>query len=140
MSVSGDGAAIPPSAAAAQRPQTNGGAPGKRAKSPMGVRLDDIKWTLISAWLALFILAFWTSQWMFCFVLGLAITAFGLARLGFVRSLPDPLPATPAVASPAMEGAPSSRAAVARPDYAPSDIVCRIRRSLSNRTRHSRFE
>lgn len=126
MSVSEDGAAIPPSAAATQRPQTNGSAASKRAKSPTGVRLDDIKWTLISAWVALFILAFWTGQWMFCFVLGLAITAFGLARLGFVRSLPDPLPAPPTVPVPSMAVASPVRATVSKPDYAPSDIVRRL--------------
>ncbi len=125
MSVSGDGAAIPPNAAAEQRPQPNGSA-GRRAKSPTGVRLDDIKWTLISAWLALFILAFWTSQWMFCFVLGLAITAFGLARLGFVRSLPEPLPAASAATTPSIVASLTPRTTVAKPEYSPSDIVRRL--------------
>ncbi|MCE9521647.1 MAG: MFS transporter [Alphaproteobacteria bacterium] len=138
MSV-GDGAAIPPNAAGgANRTQSGGtsqaagaSASGaavpdrKRPKSPMGVRLDDIKWTLISAWLALAILAMWTGQWMFCLVLGLAITAFALARLGYVRSLPDvAAPSTPMPAPAAkVEAVLQPRPTVIKADYVPSDIV-----------------
>jgi signal transduction histidine kinase/MFS family permease len=124
MSLSGDGAAVPPTAANGQRAPVNGANGAKRAKTPMSVRLDDIKWTLISAWVSLLILAIWTGQWMFCFVLGLGITAFGLARLGFVRSLPEPAPATPVATAPITDA--PARTTVAKPDYAAADIVRRL--------------
>ncbi len=64
----------------------------RAARSPVGVRLDDIKWVLVASWIAFFLIAAWTQQWTFCFILAIAVTAFAVARLGFVRSLPDPLP------------------------------------------------
>jgi two-component system phosphate regulon sensor histidine kinase PhoR len=93
------------------------------------VRADDIKWTLIPAWLALFILAFWTGAWMFAFILGLAVALIAVARLGFVRSQPEPLwappPAPTAQAQPA-EAVVQTVQVAAKTDYAPPDLVRRL--------------
>lgn len=131
MSVSGDGAAIPPNAASgASRAQTSGAngaqAERKRPKSPISVRIDDIKWTLISAWFALFVLGAWTGLWAFPFVLAIGVAAFSVARLGYVRSLPEPVaPAQPAP-NAAVEALQPRQAPPARPEYLPSDIVRRL--------------
>jgi two-component system phosphate regulon sensor histidine kinase PhoR len=80
---------------ASRAAQRNGAAPADRRRSPrsaIGVRVDDIKWVLIAAWIAFFLIGAWTQQWTFCFILAIAVTAFAVARLGFVRSLPEPLP------------------------------------------------
>jgi signal transduction histidine kinase len=63
-----------------------------RARSVVGVRVDDIKWVLVASWIAFFLVAAWTQQWTFCFILAIAVSAFAVARLGFVKSIPDPLP------------------------------------------------
>jgi MFS family permease len=63
-----------------------------RARSAVGVRVDDIKWVLVASWIAFFLVAAWTQQWTFCFILAIAVSAFAVARLGFVKSIPDPLP------------------------------------------------
>ncbi len=130
MSVSGDGAAVPPNAAGgANRAQANGvgTAQGerKRPKSPIGVRLDDIKWTLVPAWFALFLLAVYTGLWTFPFVLAIGIAAFAVARLGYVRSLPEPAAAPQPVATAALEAL-QPRPTPAKPEYLPSDIVRRL--------------
>ena len=65
----------------------------RRGRSPITVRLDDIKWVLVSSWIAFFLIGAWTQQWTFCLILAVAVTAFAVARLGFVRSLPDPMSA-----------------------------------------------
>jgi len=136
MSVGGDGAAFPPNAGGSQQAQGKSarGAAGdpKRARSPLGVRVDDIKWTLIPAWLALFILAIWTGAWMFSFVLGLGVALFAVARLGFVRSLPEPLP-PPAIVTAAAQGRAAAEAVVQatppsapRPEFGPADLIRRL--------------
>ncbi len=71
----------------------------RRARSPIAVRLDDIKWVLVASWIALFLIGAWTQQWTFCLILAVAVTAFAVARLGFVRSLPDPMPAASTTAA-----------------------------------------
>lgn len=137
MSVGGDGAAFLPNAGSQQQAQGKGarGPAGeaKRAKSPLGVRVDDIKWTLIPAWFALFILAIWTGAWMFAFVLGLGVALIAVARLGFVRSLPEPVitpaPTVLAAAAAAARVEPvvqSAPAAAAKADYAPADLIRRL--------------
>jgi|GEM_PF-45956 len=76
------------------RPGAAGPAPAGRrrsTRSAIAVRVDDIKWVLIASWIAFFLIGAWTQQWTFCFILAIAVTAFALARLGFVRSLPEPL-------------------------------------------------
>jgi len=137
MSVGGDGAAFPPNAGGPQQaqgkaPRGSAGDP-KRARSPLGVRVDDIKWTLIPAWLALFILAIWTGAWMFSFVLGLGVALFAVARLGFVRSLPEPPTAAPVVvtsaaaqARAAVETVVQAASAPSRPDIGPADLIRRL--------------
>ena len=137
MSVGGDGAAFPPNAGGPQQaqgkaPRGSAGDP-KRARSPLGVRVDDIKWTLIPAWLALFILAIWTGAWMFSFVLGLGVALFAVARLGFVRSLPEPPTAAPVVvtsaaaqARAAVETVVQAASAPSRPEIGPADLIRRL--------------
>jgi signal transduction histidine kinase/predicted MFS family arabinose efflux permease len=135
MSVGGDGAAFPPNAGGPQQAQgksTRGPAgDGKRARSALGVRVDDIKWTLIPAWLAMFILAIWTGAWMFSFVLGLGVALFAVARLGFVRSLPEPLP-SPVIVTAAAQARAAAEAAVQaapappRQEIGPADLIRRL--------------
>lgn len=94
-----------PRAEAARPAARPGPAPdGRRrsARSAIAVRVDDIKWVLIASWIAFFLIGAWTQQWTFCFILAIAVTAFAVARLGFVRSLPEPLlPPVDAVANAA---------------------------------------
>jgi two-component system phosphate regulon sensor histidine kinase PhoR len=54
---------------------------------------------LVASWIALFLIGAWTQQWTFCLILAVAVTAFAVARLGFVRSLPDPMPAASTMAA-----------------------------------------
>jgi signal transduction histidine kinase len=128
MSVSGDGAAIPPNAADQPQAKAKGGARSeserRRIRSAIGVRIDDIKWTLIPAWLALLLVAAWTGAWTFCFVLALGTAAFAVARLGFVRSLPEPIVA----GSPArpVEPVVQTVQVQAKPDYTPADMIRRL--------------
>ncbi len=136
MSVGGDGAAFPPNAGGQQQAQAKpprGGPESKRAKSSIGVRADDIKWTLIPAWLALFLLGVWTGAWMFAFVLGLGVALFAVARLGFVRSHPEPIaiPPAPVVAAaaavrPVEAVVQAAAGAPVKPEYPPADIIKRM--------------
>ena len=139
MSVGGDGAAFPPNAGGPQQTQARssrgvnepkrGGGP---VRSPLGVRADDIKWTLVPAWAALFILGVWTGAWMFAFVLGLGVALFAVARLGFVRSLPEPVWSPPppvAAASPVQLRPVEPVLQTERPawaDYMPADVVKKL--------------
>jgi signal transduction histidine kinase/Na+/melibiose symporter-like transporter len=111
MSVSGESASFPgasnAAAAPAQSSATERASVPPRPRSPLRVRAGDILWTLFPALGAFAILALWTGQWFFCLVLAIAIAAVGLARLGFVRSLP--LPEAPAPA-PAAKASPSPAA------------------------------
>ncbi|MEQ1754003.1 MAG: MFS transporter [Micropepsaceae bacterium] len=71
----------------------------KRGRTATNVRIDDIKWVLIASWIAFFLVAAWTQQWTFCLVLAVAVSAFAVARLGYVRSQPEPLPLSTGSAS-----------------------------------------
>jgi signal transduction histidine kinase/predicted MFS family arabinose efflux permease len=126
MPITGEGAAIPPKAAGSDRTQPKAAASGAkgsdaRARTPISVRMDDIKLTLGAACGALFLLAAWTGAWTFSAVLAVGVVLIAVARLGFVRSLPDqvlPLPA-PAVVQPT--DAPIRVAS--RSDLVPGDLV-----------------
>jgi two-component system phosphate regulon sensor histidine kinase PhoR len=134
MSV-GDGAAFPPNAGGqqSQAKAARGSASEARRtmRSPLGVRADDVKWTLGASLLALLILGVWTGAWTFAIVLGVAVTLFALARLGFVRSLPDPVwsPPPPVASATQLRPIEPVVAMPARPawaDYMPADVVRRL--------------
>jgi two-component system phosphate regulon sensor histidine kinase PhoR len=78
----------------------------------------------------LFILAIWTGAWMFAFVLAVGVALIAVARLGFVRSLPEPIlgPAPPAspLRPATVEAAVPPVPAAAKSDFIPSDIVRRL--------------
>jgi signal transduction histidine kinase/predicted MFS family arabinose efflux permease len=123
MSLTGEGAAVPPKAAGSDRTQSKAGANAAeaRARTPISVRMDDIKLTLGAACGALFLLAAWTGAWTFSAVLAVGVVLIAVARLGFVRSLPDLSPA-PAVVQPT--DAPIKVAP--RSDIVPGDLVRRL--------------
>jgi len=136
MSVGGDGAAFPPNAGGSQQAQGKAArasaGDAKRARSPLGVRADDLKWTLIPAWFALSVLGFWTGAWMFAFILGLGVALIAAARLGFVRSQPEPLP-PPLIVSAAAQARAAAEAAAAQPapppprqEIGPADLLKRL--------------
>ncbi|MBP6011274.1 MAG: MFS transporter [Alphaproteobacteria bacterium] len=130
MAVTGNGAAVPPNAAGSDRVQAKAGAaPGApRPKSPLGVRADDIKWTLLAAWIALFLVAAWTNAWVFCAFMALAIALIAVARLGVVRSMPEPV-GTPQIAPQVVQSAERSAAAQlssGRGEFEAADIVRRL--------------
>jgi two-component system phosphate regulon sensor histidine kinase PhoR len=94
MSMQGNDAATARAQAGSERVKANAAPqPGARRRAPsaVAVRVDDIKWVLVASWIAFFLVAAWTEQWAFCIILGVAVSAFALARLGFVKSLPEPL-------------------------------------------------
>jgi signal transduction histidine kinase/MFS family permease len=135
MSV-GDGAAFPPNASGQQthaKSPRSGAEDVKRAsRSPLSVRANDIKLTLGAACFALAVLAAWTGAWTLALVLGIGVALFAVARLGFVRSLPEPVwgPASPPV-SPTAQLRPIEPvvAMPTRPawaDYMPADVVRRL--------------
>jgi signal transduction histidine kinase len=131
MSVGGDGAAFPPNAGGQQQAQAKPprGAESKRPRSAIGVRVDDIKWTLIPGWVALFLLGVWTGAWMFAFVLGLGVALFAVARLGFVRSHPEPIIVAPQPAVAAVrpvEPVPQAAGTPTKHEYLPADIIKRM--------------
>ncbi len=130
MSVSGDGAAIPPNAADQPQTRAKGGGRSegerKRIKSAIGVRIDDIKWTLIPTYLALMLVAAWTGAWTFCLFLAVAITAFAVARLGFVRSQPEPLVTASSAAAQPVEPVVQTVEVPVKPDFTPADMVRRL--------------
>ncbi len=113
----------PEPARAAARPAAD----RRRARSAVGVRIDDIKWVLVASWIAFFLVAAWTQQWTFCFILAIAVSAFAVARLGFVKSIPEPLPSAEDVI------AQRAAAAIAEPpvvqpasDFSAPEIVRRL--------------
>ncbi len=132
MSVTGEGAAVPPKAAGSDRTQTKASADAakagdKRARTPISVRMDDIKLTLAAACGALFLVAAWTEAWAFSAVLAFGVALIALARLAYVRSLPDPLwtQPTPAIVHPT--DAPIRLSpTLSRGDYLPADLVRRL--------------
>ncbi len=99
----------------------------RRAKTALNTRFDDIKWTLAACWIALLLLAAWTQAWTFCLILAVAVSAFAVARLGFVRSLPEPLTAKSA-ASVQQRGEPDMKAPLnlVTSDYSAEEIVRRL--------------
>ena len=129
MSVSGDGAAYPPTAAEttarAKEGTVSAASDAAQGKSLLGVRIDDIKWTLFPAWIAFAILAFWTDAWAFSALLGFAVGLFSLARIGYVRGLPEPV-----VAPPPAPAAPVDVSAAIRPapksEVSPADLLRRL--------------
>lgn len=128
MSMTGDGAAASPKAGAADRTQTSASTAlakaDTRARTPISVRMDDIKLTLAAACGALFLLAAWTETWAFSGILAFGVILIALARLGFVKSLPDQAP-PPAVVQPTdapIRVAPS----LGRSDIVPGDLVRRL--------------
>ena len=131
MAVTGDGAAaVPPKAASGERAQAKASAApaDKRPKSPLGVRADDIKWTLLAAWFALFVIGAWTGAWMLCIVLALGVALIAIARLGVVRSIPEPVwtpPPAPQVVQPAEKLA-AAQLAPSRGEVVPADVVRRL--------------
>jgi two-component system phosphate regulon sensor histidine kinase PhoR len=89
--------------------------------------MDDIKLTLAAACGALFLVAAWTGAWTFCAVLAFGVALIAVARLAYVRSLPDPVwtQPTPAVVQPT--DAPIKLSpTLSRGDYLPSDLVRRL--------------
>lgn len=101
-----DGATTTAQAQAARQSQPNANRPAPksggraRARSANTVRIDDIKWVLIASWIAFFLVAAWTQQWTFCLILAVAVSAFAVARLGYVRSQPEPVPVSTEASSP----------------------------------------
>lgn len=129
MSLTGDGTASPPSNAGAERAKAEsarGKAADPRAVTPLTVRADDIKWILAAAAFALAVLGAWSGAWALAAFLGLGIGLIAVARLGYVRSLPEPqAPVAPVVVQPTV--APINvAAAAARSDYTPGDLVRRL--------------
>jgi len=99
----------------------------RRARSAVGVRVDDIKWVLVASWIAFFLVAAWTQQWTFSFILAIAVSAFAVARLGFVKSIPDPLPSPEEVmALRAAAAIAESPVAQAPTDFSAPEIVRRL--------------
>ncbi len=94
-------------------------------RSAIAVRLDDIKWVLVASWIAFFLIAAWTQQWTFCFILAIAVTAFAVARLGFVNSLPEPAPVVSAGAPDPTAFAPSTPVQASN-DLPGVDIIRRL--------------
>jgi two-component system phosphate regulon sensor histidine kinase PhoR len=115
-------------AAGADRVQTktdNGQskAADKRAPSPLSVRVDDIKWILGASAFALAVMGVWSGTWALTAFLALGIGLIAVARLGYVRSLPEPqAPLQPAVVQPT-ELPIKVAAAVARSDFFPGDLI-----------------
>ena len=132
MSVAGEGAAVPPKAAGTDRAQTKASADAskagdKRTRTPISVRMDDIKLTLAAACGALFLVAAWTGAWTFCAVLAFGVALIAVARLAYVRSLPDPVWTQPAPAVVQPTDAPIRLSpTLSRGDYLPSDLVRRL--------------
>lgn len=132
MSVTGEGAAVPPKAAGNSRTQAKpsadaGKAGDKRARTPISVRMDDIKVTLAAAGGALLLLAAWTGAWTFSAVLAFGVGLIALARLGYVRSLPDPVwtQPTPTVVQPTDAPIKLSQT-LSRSDFSPADLIRRF--------------
>lgn len=67
----------------------------RRAKSAVATRMDDIKWVLVATYIAFFLVAAWTQQWTFCVILAVGVSAFAIARLGYVKSQPPVVSASP---------------------------------------------
>ena len=129
MPLTGEGAAVPPRATGSDRTQAKSSVGGSkvadaRSRTPISVRMDDIKLTLAAACGALFLLAAWTGAWTFSAVLAVGVVLIAIARLGFVRSLPEqvlPLP-PPAVVQPT--DAPIRLSpTLSRSDLVPGDLV-----------------
>ena len=129
MSMQGNGAATGQAQAASERAKAGAASQAgarRRAPSAVAVRVDDIKWVLVASWIAFFLVAAWTQQWTFCIILGVGVSAFAVARLGFVKSLPDsvntvadaPLSRSPDVVLPPL-AQPSG-------DFAGPDVVKRL--------------
>ena len=134
MAVTGEGAAtVPPKATTNERVQAKPGAPApsasadKRPKSPLGVRADDIKWTLLATCFAFFVLGAWTGAWFLCMMLALGVALIAMARLGVVRSIPEPVwtPPAPQVVQPAATLA-AAQLAPTRGEIVPADVVRRL--------------
>lgn len=99
----------------------------RRARSALSTRVDDIKWVLVASWIAFFLVAAWTQQWTFCIVLAVAVSAFAVARLGYVKSLPEPLPmAHGDAASPPGAGHVHPPVLHATTDFSGPEIVRRL--------------
>jgi two-component system phosphate regulon sensor histidine kinase PhoR len=130
MSVQSEGAAKASSAAGASAipPKASARAGVKRrAKSALNVRIDDIKWTIYASWFAFALVAAWTQAWTFCLILAAAVSAFAVARLGFVRSLPEPLPdASVAPASQLGEGSAQPPLMHTLTDFSGPEVVRRL--------------
>jgi signal transduction histidine kinase len=129
MPVTGEGATVPPKAAGSDRTQmkASAGASDKRTRTPISVRMDDVKYTLAAACGALFVLAAWTQAWTLSFFLAFGVALIAVARFAFVRSLPDPAWTAPAPTAVQPTEAPIKvSAAGLRSDILPGDLVRRM--------------
>jgi two-component system phosphate regulon sensor histidine kinase PhoR len=126
MSVTGDGTAVPPKAAGADRSQSKATADEKRAVTPLTVRVDDIKWVMGAAAFALVVLAAWSGAWALAGFLGIGIALIAVARLGYVRSLPEPQQWSQPAPSVVQPTEAPIRVSAARTEFLPSDVVRKL--------------